>query len=48
MANVISFKAVGLSYLDSPISKEDPITPRQVILSLTGLKEVIKHKKNLY
>ena len=44
MDNIIAYKALGLCYVDSPISKKDKTTPRQVILTLKGLTPETKDK----
>ena len=45
MTNILSSDANGLTYLDDPISENDPTTPRQVILSLYSLTDETKDKK---
>ena len=38
LANIISFEAAGLSFLDSKISDSDKTTPCKAIPQLTGLE----------
>ena len=45
MANISSFEATGLSFINSLISKLDKTTLREVILNLTGLEEALKTAK---
>ena len=45
MANILSFEAARLSFIDSPISEADKTTPRKVILDLKGLEEENKEIK---
>ena len=45
MANILSFEAAGLSFVDSLISKVDKTTLREVILGLKGLEEENKETK---
>ena len=45
MANISSFEAPGLSFIDSPISKVGKTIPREVILNLKGLEEDLQQIK---
>ena len=45
MANISSFEAPSLSFIDSPISNKDKITLQEVILKLTSLEEGLKSIK---
>ena len=45
ISNISVFEAADLSFVDSPISKEDKTTPREVILNLTSLEEENKEVK---
>ena len=45
MLNILSFKASGLTFIDSLISKVDKTTPREVILRLTRLEKELKLTK---
>ena len=42
--NIMAYKASGLCYVDSPISKKDKTTLCQVILTLKGLTPETKDK----
>ena len=43
--NILIFEALGLTFINSPISNSDLTTPRQVILSLTCVSEESKEEK---
>ena len=43
--NILSFEVSGLTFIDSSISETDKITPRKVILDLTGLEKELKSIK---
>jgi hypothetical protein len=45
MENISSFEALRLTFINSPISKTDKITPREVILGLTRLEKELKSIK---
>ena len=48
MANIMPFEATGITFIDSPISKADKVTPYEVILNLKGLDEETKANNILY
>ena len=45
MANISSFEASSLSFINFPISEFDKTTPREVILGLTGLEKELQSTK---
>ena len=45
MANISSFEAIEHSFIDSPISKLNKTTLREVILNLTELEKDLKTEK---
>ena len=46
MTNILSFKAPGLFFIDSPNSEADKTIPREVILGLHGLEKDLQQTKN--